>query len=328
MSTILSIALHIDDNVIPEAIKYLFNRLLQRGDVIGGTLCKKYSTGDWEILSIEELMNSIDRLNLDFIHSENALNIEVNYMLASGREILIDVDVYGKRFDAGWKVKFNGHVRLSTSTKEISRSLLQLDRSSASIDRIGYLEEMVIRDTEELFLRSCGLLTQDETPSFVMNGAMYQESGWSLIEGCFMVYHKDVEDFTADIGRMYAEYQWGIITSALLDRKNDILSMDPAEIERRKTFEPAKLRVQKGVEQKWPGYEEKKRFFDTIAPSSVEKVAKISRNDLISLLRSLPVEVPTVLYYDFQTNGSVLTTSILSSLWPAYQYIISYATSK
>jgi hypothetical protein len=325
MSVTLSIGLQAEDDLIPEALEQLMSRLLQKGSLLKGALYKKYSAFEPESISASKIMADISQLAATVVHSRDALRADISYTLRSGHDIVISLNVYGKSFDNGWKVKLNGHIQLTLSLNDIARPLLRNLQSNEKGDLVkkSYNAEIVMGDAEELFLWSCGVTDQEGNTSFIKNGAMYLESGWSIVEGCSMLYHNDVEEFASDIARIYAEYQWGIITASLLNREHDILQLSSSEILRMQTFEPIKDQMRKTSQSRLSEDWGKIIFLESIDRSIIEHVSVVPKSYLVHILRDLPLELPMITYHDFNSKGSALTADPLSSLLVAYKYILS-----
>ena len=317
MGTTVSIALHAAETTIPRAFQHLVQRMLLQGAGPRVYFYERFGYEDPHDLGIDALTR-LEAVATSIVTSHRAIRVEMVYTLASGRGIVLDLNLYGKEFNLGWDVCYDGHIRLTLGLKPLSRPLKDAldDEPSPPQARLADLAEHVIMDSEALFFHACG--AHDPTAD-IQHGAMYLECGWPSAEGCAMVYHRAAPEFARDFARIYAHYHWGISTPLLLER--DVWQFQETDMAALRTYEPLEEAARKQPDRDIFADHEQLAFFSALDQETAQRLSALPAERIRALLHEVYQHEPELTCYDFGAQGLALTADPLSNVWRAYAYL-------
>jgi hypothetical protein len=258
----------------------------------------------------------------ELLASKNALELNINYRLSSGRLSGITVYLIGSQFENGSEVNIDSHLKICIPHNQVSRPLRNLLPSSEkyiSEDLIARESGNILIDWEEIFIKFCGIHNDRRAENLVKHAAMYLESGWPSAVGCAMLYHSQLEEFMKDFLRIYAEYHVGyrgpkmFSASALLKGQTE---EKPPE-----ALRPGKETPKFYTQFDMPNNASIINFLNNLSERRAAELANHSVTDLRRFLMNIIQYLPEIKYRDFGRYGAALLVDPLSSIWRVYYTI-------
>lgn len=355
MGLTLSIACHAEEGKVSKAYVALLNRILAQGSIKKVELHENYPRGSDgylpEIIPSDSLTSTISDLAESLVMSRNALIIEILYNLPSGKAIPLSVDFYGRSFDTlefdgvnygvGTRVRDESHILITLSFNLLARELRDLYRDmnatgmEVSESVLLQTENKTVEDAINIFFTACGLSEESHVETYIDHAAMFHEYGWPSPVCCQMIYHKNLQEFSRDFERIYAGFNWGILTSHLLEPDIDIWQFSSTGIEGVKLSsgsDPGRnylesYRYFSKPQGFSPDFKEDDivKFLESLDEETTKKLSKLSVKFMKEALQDAEDYLPEILYWDKGSRGAALTTGTLLSLWRAYQHVAQLA---
>ncbi|MEM7759536.1 MAG: hypothetical protein AAF298_15630 [Cyanobacteria bacterium P01_A01_bin.40] len=306
-------------------------------------------------LDFDTLMSILETPESEsFADSEDSFSVVLQYKLASGELVPLDLDFHGIGYQMGHTVRNDSCIELSAQDSGLWRSLKQISRDIVwtGLDVPEHIKsaaaEKANLDTELLFLHACGFIHNQapesysweiEEETYIDHAAVYYESGWSSPLLCQMVYHKDPYEFAKDFERIYADYHWGITMPLLYSLKKDIWQLSKSEIASLNEYKGFARRCGKEYQGDYKYFSRQRELAPELAElDSVNFVESLDQSKIQQLVK-LPVshvkevfsaiaesELPEVRFRDFDEQGMVLLSGAYMSIWRAYLYLVELSS--
>ena len=361
MSTTISMSFFPSEGNTVKTFASIIRRLIPDVEAINSIKRhKKYWKYESPQLDLDTLMSIIGSPGSEHLaDSEDSFAVELGYTLASGKQIPLDINFYGKGYEMGLYARDDSNIRLTAQDGDLWRSLKTIarDMSWTGLDVPQHLKiaawEKVNLDTELLFLKACGFTLNQgseswdwdiEAENYIDHAAIYFECGWPCPLRCQMVYHKNPQEFVKDFERIYADYHWGIAMPLLYALDQDIWQLSKSEIVSLNEHQLTKQkRVAKRCGKEYPeGYKYFSRprefapelteldainFVESLAKNKIQQLVKLPLSHIKEVFSAVAEsELPEVRYHDFDEQGMVLLTGAYMSIWRAYLYLVELSS--
>lgn len=317
MSSILSISLFCGNSNEPESFVRLLRRLLLRSKEISGFAYKINLNPDRR-----ESICISDNMERYILRGDknNSFRFRMLFSSESNRLVPIDVMLHGNRFDNGILFRDSGPIRITAAVNDLSRplwELIQKNNSTLTTKQESELSMIIQSDIKDLFFTVCGIYDDSEKSArSVRHGLMYLEYGCPSPVGVSMIYHQKSVDFLNDYQRIYDDYRFGKIGSAIYSPEYNDFASKPMLA----GAAPHSKRHPKYYQQfDPPDGVNILRFLESLTTDFVLKVKDISPESVLQWLFCYSKSGNQITFYHLHDDSIILSAfNPLSSLWKCY----------
>ncbi|WP_187293912.1 hypothetical protein [Gloeobacter kilaueensis] len=298
----------------------------------------KNSVQDEEEIDKEAFLLSADEILQDTIGSDKKVAVWLNYETIAKTYYGLNATHCGRWFRSGFEFLDRGRVFASsisiTDLVEARKNAIEpyiLQELEVPLDVDEEASFMLDEAFFEFFLRASGL-TEKEEPLF-KHAAFFPEGTWPVITEGNLVYHKDINQFSADFARLYADYYWGIYLYPALEEDMDIWNLTAEQKERltnnhgRKpeSIKDRYKRVRKYLSSRAHEIED---FMESISEDQMRELSQMPGSQMVDLLKQAVKEYPYIQSFDFGKRGMMFSGGPLYTLWPIYHRAAQIALGK
>jgi len=320
MSTTITISVYPYSNNFEVASDTLIKELSSRALLNQVRFHKGYWSRETQDLPITknflDISSQVDIHNI--FQSMNAFEIDFDYKLQCGDWVNIALYFIGGKFENGIEAKLNSQIKICVNHNQIDQPLreaISASRKVVTFEDVARAGTGVLKDWEELFMRTCCIPKQEHETSVIQHAAMYKESGWPSAIASAMLYHAEHTEFAQDFSRIYSEYCFGYTMPEVFHYVRWKEGLDKS------ILSPGKdnLRFYEKYDEK--GATLLVGFLANLSNKKAEELMEISISDIRSLLRRAVSILPEVEYIDLGKHGGALISDPLSSVWRSYKII-------
>lgn len=214
-------------------------------------------------------------------------------------------------------------------TIEQAEKVLEDVSFGAQLVELRHGMEIVSRDMEEMFLRTCDLLSDVDT-GVIKHGAVYVSNLWASPLTSCMTYHRDAAEFARDFARIYLHARnFNIMSDLTFQRKALDIWLLEIEFAANPTPSIGDQDYLVGVYHPSPAPKAKDapvlKLRHQLDRAHAEKLTSLSASEIRPLLAQAVEEIPYTWMNDFGDRGIVIGTRPISNFRNLYPRIAELA---